>query len=392
MARKPKAAKTAPVVAPTEISSLPISERCNGAAPKASTSSELVKEDFATKIKRLWPDWDKPDGKDPTRPCRIFADGIFDMFHFGHSKCLEQAKKLFPYATLVVGVCSDADTIKYKGQTVFTEYERYESVRHCKWADEVIEGSPWVVTPEFLVEHQIDYVAHDALPYGDASGAGDGDDCYAWMKRSGRFQETQRTPGVSTSDIILRIVKNYNDYVFRNLARGYTRKELGVGLLKERQIRAKYQIKNLSRRVQEQQARIYGRGRKMKNRIEEQVQNSRSIYTRVQNRIAQQTSLQMTKWHHEIQDSAKWLHEVQTSAESYVQRMTGNVGKVFRSTLKPVNDEISKVNKFAHNKVVQVNKVVQDRFLQPLMKPRKSQSSSSFDASSSPETPIQTTA
>jgi|AntRauMFilla1563_2_1112583.scaffolds.fasta_scaffold103563_1 hypothetical protein len=53
----------------------------------------------------------------------------------------------------------------------------------------------------------------------------------------------------------------------------------------------------------------------------------------------------MTKWHHEIQDSAKWLHEVQTSAESYVQRMTGNVGKVFRSTLKPVNDEISKVRR-----------------------------------------------
>ena len=34
-----------------------------------------------------------------------------------------------------------------------------------RWADEVVEASPWVVTPEFLVEHQIDYVAHDALPY-----------------------------------------------------------------------------------------------------------------------------------------------------------------------------------------------------------------------------------
>ena len=73
MARKPKAARSAPAVAPTEISSVP--EQCNVAAPKASTSSELGKEHFSTKIKRLWPDWDKPDGKDPNRPCRVFADG-----------------------------------------------------------------------------------------------------------------------------------------------------------------------------------------------------------------------------------------------------------------------------------------------------------------------------
>ena len=48
------------------------------------------------------------------------------------------------------------------------------------------------------------------------------------MKKQGKFRETQRTDGVSTSDIILRIIKNYNMYVMRNLSRGYTRKDLGV--------------------------------------------------------------------------------------------------------------------------------------------------------------------
>ena len=54
------------------------------------------------------------------------------------------------------------------------------------------------------------------------------------MKKQGKFRETQRTDGVSTSDIILRIIKNYNMYVMRNLSRGYTRKDLGVSFARVR--------------------------------------------------------------------------------------------------------------------------------------------------------------
>ena len=32
----------------------------------------------------------------------------------------------------MVGVCNDADTLKFKGKTVMTEEERYESLHHCK--------------------------------------------------------------------------------------------------------------------------------------------------------------------------------------------------------------------------------------------------------------------
>jgi len=36
--------------------------------------------------------------------------------------------------------------------------------------DEIVTDAPWVITPEFLEKHKIDFVAHDALPYSDASG------------------------------------------------------------------------------------------------------------------------------------------------------------------------------------------------------------------------------
>lgn len=324
----------------------------------------------------------------------------------------------FPNTHLLVGCCSDELTHKYKGKTVMTQEERYESLRHCKcgppaapcpagrpragasgrlprrwrvlcgpcgcvlewqqvppqtwaatsgagcccrpaaarrrlrqsarrtragvrcegtlaaacraavrawrgrrrWVDEVVEDAPWVVDEAFLDAHAIDYVAHDALPYSDATGQGN--DVYetvrpapapatwselcctarpgralvstrhvaarsllsassreqAWrhgarepaalraaarqparseqqgaprraagksypgaaqVKRLGKFRETQRTEGISTSDVILRVIRNYNDYVLRNLARGYTRKELGLSLVRVRRAAAR---------------------------------------------------------------------------------------------------------------------------------------------------------
>lgn len=172
------------------------------------------------------------------RPVRVYADGVFDLFHLGHMRQLEQAKKALPNVTLICGVPSDVETHRRKGLTVLTDVQRCETLKHCKWVDEVIPDAPWAVTPEFLDLHKIDYVAHDDLPYA----SGDSDDIYRPIKEQGKFLATQRTEGISTSDIITKVIRDYDKYLMRNFARGASRQELNVSWFKKNELDLKRHV------------------------------------------------------------------------------------------------------------------------------------------------------
>ena len=59
--------------------------------------------------------------------------------------------------------------------------ERCESIRSCRWVDEVIPDIPWVIDATFLAKYNIDYVAHDDVPYVSAGH----EDVYAFVKSQG---------------------------------------------------------------------------------------------------------------------------------------------------------------------------------------------------------------
>lgn len=83
------------------------------------------------------------------------------------------------------------------------EKERIHSVKANKWVDEIIHPFPWIPTKKWLDDHNIDFIVHDPEPYK----IGDLEDCYGEMKEAGMFLPNLRTKGLSTTDLITRILK-----------------------------------------------------------------------------------------------------------------------------------------------------------------------------------------
>lgn len=122
---------------------------------------------------------------------------------------------------------------KMKGRTVCNEEERYNAVRHCRYVDEVLRDAPWEYSDEFFSKHKIDFVAHDDLPYPSENT----NDIYGELKRKGMFIATQRTEGISTSELVARVVRDYDTFARRNLGRGYTAKDLNLSYLEEQKLK-----------------------------------------------------------------------------------------------------------------------------------------------------------
>jgi ethanolamine-phosphate cytidylyltransferase len=85
-------------------------------------------------------------------------------------------------------------------------------VKSCKWVDEVVPDAPYYTTVEILDKHNIDYCVHG----DDITTTADGTDCYKEVKEAGRYREVRRTVGISTTEMVGRMLLMTKDHHFRS--------------------------------------------------------------------------------------------------------------------------------------------------------------------------------
>jgi choline-phosphate cytidylyltransferase len=153
-----------------------------------------------------------------------------------------QAKNLFENVYLIVGACNDELASSLKGKTVLNEKERYESLKHSRYVDEIITDAPLIITEDFLNKHKIDFVAQDPVikiyfnenfyervfNFKEPYPADGYSDVYKFVKERGMFLPTSRTESISTTDIISRILKEYDAFTERNLRKSCNPKDLDI--------------------------------------------------------------------------------------------------------------------------------------------------------------------
>lgn len=134
----------------------------------------------------------------PRRP-RVLVSGCFDLFHPGHALIIKRARK---YGDVVVSVVCDESATQWKNQPVMTTSERVAMVEQSGLAVDVVVGN-YDVPQEFLEKHKIDLCVH-----------GTDNKCeklYAWAHEQHMMRFLPYTDGISTSDIVKRIIDRHTE-------------------------------------------------------------------------------------------------------------------------------------------------------------------------------------
>ena len=122
---------------------------------------------------------------------RVITFGTFDLFHIGHLRILERAKKQGDY--LIVGVSTDAlNYSKKQKNPIYSQKDRMQIIEALKVVDEVFFEESLELKGDYIKKYKADVLVM-------------GND---WEGQFDEFKELcevvylERTPSISTTEII----------------------------------------------------------------------------------------------------------------------------------------------------------------------------------------------
>lgn len=146
----------------------------------------------------------------------------------GHAGAMLQARQLGD--ELIVGVHSDESILENKGPTVMNLQERMAAVDACRWVTASVSHAPYVTQLSWITHYGCRYVVHGDDITSDSSG----EDCYRFVKEAGRFKVVKRTPSISTTDLVGRMLLCTRTHFVKSLRRTLSGED-GHGSASERQ-------------------------------------------------------------------------------------------------------------------------------------------------------------
>jgi glycerol-3-phosphate cytidylyltransferase len=132
-----------------------------------------------------------------------YVGGTFDLFHTGHTRLLEAAKKTFD--EVVVSLNTDEFAARYKRIPVMTFLERAEVLQSCRYVDRVIANIGDENSAPAILISGANFIVHGSDWTGDSLLKQMGID-QQWLDRLGiEMVYLNHTPGISTTQIIERL-------------------------------------------------------------------------------------------------------------------------------------------------------------------------------------------
>ena len=88
------------------------------------------------------------------------------------------------------------------------------AVNACRWSSSAIPSAPYVTSLPWISHYGCHYVVHG----DDITSDSNGEDCYRYVKAAGRFLVVKRTPGISTTDLVGRMLLCTKAHFIKSLA------------------------------------------------------------------------------------------------------------------------------------------------------------------------------